>query len=781
MGELTTEKRVKGPHSQPSTRKRRLKPKSLSPSPGHYSRLGEVHDATDLTATATPPTQPLPLALDAVVVSNTYLLWGGPGGWSSAVSRGSLTSWEQGDALASTTTLGFTARDRDHFVVSSHAELDFPVISYESGVIGNSEHDVGGRSGAFLSNDSPAKWPAPTHSTPLNPSFLNVLSHPSISYTDYHSHTHTRTQPTDSTEPFILGSDAGFTSAGFGVTSTSFGNPLVELPETLTFPYGKPPVAEDTSESAFKLPVTHCQSGHLHHANHYVGQYDPHLFSNNEQWYEEEPLRPSLDPSTVAHLSPQSHSLLSSQLGFEGGPGLPTTGSGRPIPNPHKVVLGEKNAERPRRSRGQLRPKDRQETSNTRKWKACIRCRMQKIRCIPDPGEPETGCCLCCRKVLSLETKKVIHRIPCLRWNLNEVFLFRVGGLALTKRWTGVSVENIQSCDWADERVVTIGICITTLLCDPLPLRVRRFKPNNTDVQHRYWKSEETEPPIVVTVPAYALADVDITSQEYQWFVGQNAEEAIRRFVNDTTVDYYVRWTFSVALSHGAKAENEGFGTTKGDPVKLFRNYFRLWLASRFTIGSAYIAHGHENLEGKTLPPTYQGKQFMSRMITAQFDSIGYKHVLSRLKRKVLDELWLLMQKRTDATFFTVYLIVFMMLHEISVACQDRRRRAKEQGLKTYYDLEEAAGKLKHGADIILGHWHYYKGDLDPLSMSESSISRAFGTDCPEEVRLLMATCQKYGQMEKKPRDETGWEQDPLYLVSRMFEQNWRPFQSCWP
>ncbi len=69
-------------------------------------------------------------------------------------------------------------------------------------------------------------------------------------------------------------------------------------------------------------------------------------------------------------------------------------------------------------------------------------------------------------------------------------------------------------------------------------------------------------------------------------------------------------------------------------------------------------------------------------MITAQFDSIGYKHVLANLKREVLDELWLLMQKRTDATFFTVYLITFMMLHEISVACQDRRRRAREQGLK---------------------------------------------------------------------------------------------------
>jgi hypothetical protein len=68
-------------------------------------------------------------------------------------------------------------------------------------------------------------------------------------------------------------------------------------------------------------------------------------------------------------------------------------------------------------------------------------------------------------------------------------------------------------------------------------------------------------------------------------------------------------------------------------------------------------------------------------MITAQFDSIGYKHVLTKLKRDVLDELWMMMQKRTADTFFTVYLIVFMMLHEVSVACEDRRRRAMEHKL----------------------------------------------------------------------------------------------------
>ncbi|KAI0418400.1 hypothetical protein F5X98DRAFT_118301 [Xylaria grammica] len=783
MGELMTRKRAGRTYPQLSTRTRRLKPKSpppSPPSPGSYSKVREGQGATALAAAVIPPT--LPLALDATMVANdACLMWAGPGRWSPAMPLRSSTSWGQRDALAATTALGFAARDRDHFIISSPAELAFPVVAYENGVIDDIEYDSGNRSGDPLSNKAFEKWPTPTHDTPpLTPSFTNLLSLPSRPCADAHLHTYAHTQPKDLIEPFILGSDTGFTSTDFGVTNTSFRNPLIDLPETLSSPYRKPPTSEDTSEFLFEIPVTHCHSGHVPDEYHDAGQYDFQFFSNNEPWYEEA-AGPSFDPTITNHRPSQSCSLHTSQLGFEGEPELPATASRRPISNHDKVVSGRKKAERTRRPRGQLLPKDRQETSNTRKWKACIRCRMQKIRCIPDPGEPETERCLCCRKVLSLETKKVIHRIPCLRWNLNEVVLFRVGGLGFTKRWSGVSVENIQSCDWVDERVVTIGICITTLLCDPLPLKVRRFKPNSTDVQHRCWKRKETEPPVLITLPAYALADVDVTSYEYQWFVGQHAEEAIRRFTRDETVNGYVRWTFSVALSHSDKVANKRLGKTKGDPAKLFRNYFRLWLASRFTIGSAYIAQGYENLEGKTHPPEFQGQHFISRMITAQFDSIGYKHVLSRLKRDVLDELWLLMQKRTDATFFTVYLIVFMMLHEVSVACQDRRRRAKEQGLKTYYDLEDAAAKLKHGADIILGHWHYYKGDLDPLAMGKDSIDKAFGTDCPEEVNLLRMTCRAYDQMRHEPHNETGWEQDSLYLVSRMFEHNWRPFQSCWP
>ncbi|KAK5632815.1 hypothetical protein RRF57_008531 [Xylaria bambusicola] len=817
MDEVTAKKGIKRTSPQLPTEKRRLQPKSPSPSTRSYSRGREGQSATALAAAVIPSPLLLPLPPEAITSSgNTDPLWGGPTRWSVAMAPGPPPSWNQHDALATMTNMGFasqnTVRDRDNDVSSaSNTELGFPItVNDMTAVSDRANYGVGGNEDCFP-NKSLQKWQVPNHSTtPLYaPSFANLLHCPTLPYTDAHAYTHTRPQSTDSIGLFVSGNNIaeyhhGFTSTGDGVTiSTSFRNPLVDLPEALAFPcYQKPRTSSGALlEPTTKFPVAHCHAGHVPDVNRYLDPDDFHLPGNNGLWYEEAMPTPSFD-DTVTRPSPQNRSLFVGEPRWEDGIKRVIVEMGGSIPSAHRVTAGEEKAPRPRRPRGQLLPKDREETSNTRKRKACIRCRMQKIRCIPDPSKPETECCLCCRKVLLLETKKVIHRIPCLRWNLNEAVLFRVGGLGLTKRWAGVSVENIQHSDWADERIVTIYMGITTLLCDALPLKVRRFKPNSTDVQHRYWQSKETEPPILINTPAYALADVDAASLDYRRFIGMNAEEAIRRFTQDPKVDYHVRWTFMMALAHSAKVANKGFGKTKGDPVKLFRSYFRLWLASRFTIGTAFITSGHEALEGSTTYHPPDGKHFVSRMITAQFDSIGYKHVLAKLKRDVLEELWLLMQKRTEATFFTVYLVVFMLLHEIAVACQDRRRRAREMRLQatscsslvipllfyayatsgeTYYDLEDVAAKIQHGADIILGHWHYYKGDLDPLTMNEGSKARVFGTEYEQEIKLLEETCQKYSDMKKVSRNEMGWEQDPLHLVSLMFERNWQPLQSCWP
>lgn len=74
----------------------------------------------------------------------------------------------------------------------------------------------------------------------------------------------------------------------------------------------------------------------------------------------------------------------------------------------------------------------------------------------------------------------------------------------------------------------------------------------------------------------------------------------------------------------------------------------------------------------------YYGKINIPRMIPAQFDSLGHEVVLAPLRKQVLEGLWKMMSSKNPHHFFTIYLTVFMMLHEVSVTSADRRRRAKE-------------------------------------------------------------------------------------------------------
>ncbi len=70
------------------------------------------------------------------------------------------------------------------------------------------------------------------------------------------------------------------------------------------------------------------------------------------------------------------------------------------------------------------------------------------------------------------------------------------------------------------------------------------------------------------------------------------------------------------------------------------------------------------------------------RMISAQFNNIGYCTILRPMRKVLLEELWGMMASKNPHHFFTIYLAVFMLLHEISAITKDRRRWADDNGLE---------------------------------------------------------------------------------------------------
>lgn len=394
MDEQTTRKRVKEAEPCPFTRKR-LQPKSPSPSqsplPESHSSIREGQGAAALAAPVLFP--PLPLSTTSVV-NDTCLVWGDPGIWGSAMPLDSLTSWDQDNTVAETS---FATQETARFGVSApHEELTFPIITGQSGVVAGIGIDGGaggGEDGGTLPNKSFEKWQAPTHGIPhLHPSSIRFISHPSMSYTDAHIHAPTQAQSTDLIDHFSPGNDGvdfdlGFTSTDFGVAGPSFDHPLVDPPGTSVFPHEKPHVLEggpSEATSHFQAPYYHLE--HAINVDSYLNDDGYHLFGNSSSWYGDGMLGPSIDhTTTVTQFSPHSVPLLAGESRVERGSEIPTIvfgsgvfGSG--VSDDQNLLASGARHERPRRPRGQLLPRDREETNKTRKWKACIRCRMQKIR-----------------------------------------------------------------------------------------------------------------------------------------------------------------------------------------------------------------------------------------------------------------------------------------------------------------------------------------------------------------------------------------------------------------
>lgn len=96
-------------------------------------------------------------------------------------------------------------------------------------------------------------------------------------------------------------------------------------------------------------------------------------------------------------------------------------------------------------------------------------------------------------------------------------------------------------------------------------------------------------------------------------------------------------------------------------------------------MGSAFL-DGDETLGMKIVDSKgesiYERKLSIPRMVSAQLNNIGYTRILSPLRKQLLEELWSVMANKNPQHFFTVYLTVFMLLHEIAVITKDRRRWA---------------------------------------------------------------------------------------------------------
>ncbi|RSM08092.1 hypothetical protein CDV31_008305 [Fusarium ambrosium] len=476
--------------------------------------------------------------------------------------------------------------------------------------------------------------------------------------------------------------------------------------------------------------------------------------------------------------------------------------------------MGGRNSPTPdentNKGRRTLRPQEREDVKNTRHMGACVRCRMQKIKCYTDQNKPKGECISC--KIVNQDSPKIHRFMPCQRLKIADLVLYRCGGLNLTRRWKGIQMRDVS--DRVDN--IPTVIKVSQGLCrKPLLMKVVRFKPRPGDVTARYWTDSLFGKDVFKKkeLASYCLYDIMTTAVAVEKYTVENAVPAFIDTLKDEMDkgEGYdrIHKTEFMALKHYFSLRDKVKAKHSEDDIielGIMINLFTLWCAIRHTTGSFYI-EGEETLgmlpetEDKSYP--LLGKVSVPRMIVAQFDTLNYVWVLERYKNKLLRDIdWLLLRNK-GRWWFAVYLIVFILLREASWVSLDRYRHARQNFPATLrYSIPFFVESLHVSCNNILAHWHHRNDDKWPESMNPKAKEGTFMSHLTDEQYIIIQETRRDPEVHRQlrvwevyknengkiiriqpPQDPTqpqytgrqdkfDWDH-PFYWVAQIFEPNW--------
>lgn len=421
----------------------------------------------------------------------------------------------------------------------------------------------------------------------------------------------------------------------------------------------------------------------------------------------------------------------------------------------------------PPAKRGPFKSNDaREKTAETRRIGSCIRCRMQRIRCIMNPDD-KYGTCLTCAGA-----DKKIMRMPCLRYKISEVKLFKPGqvkGHEWTKRWAEGIADDISQWASTELRVVCVTEGYTK---QPVQLSVRQFIPQSGDALERSWYYNGTKRS--VSIPPFAIVDIEDAKKTYLRHIRQGVRECCRCIVSGK--EKLIQWTYALALK---LMENE---STSLKERELLRKTLELWMAVRMSTKSTYIV-GEETLDmsfdimDETSP--LRGHIPLPPVMGAQIDLVLIHQIQTKLRREMLDDLQAMTGANNNhSAWLTMYVVLFILLHNVALLCQHDAAYARKHGMKTRFARENMVREYQQGGNILLAHFHYRNKGVHPFSMDckEQELSNLVNLDAQNTkfIQFTRTVVKEQRKHWEKLRQSNDYEND-FYFISQLFEEDWKP------
>ncbi|KAG4416258.1 hypothetical protein IFR04_010604 [Cadophora malorum] len=409
-------------------------------------------------------------------------------------------------------------------------------------------------------------------------------------------------------------------------------------------------------------------------------------------------------------------------------------------------------------------PADKAQTAQTRKDNACVRCKMQRTRCIPDPFDLR-GVCLTCKKVANTR----VVNLPCLRYKIPDARLFREGyvpGLVWSRRWESMEMNDVSS--WANSEIRRIEIT-QDYSPNHIVLRVRKFIPADGDKLSREWKhaGERKEVP----VPPYAIESLKEAERTYRDYILKEGMQFFIKTLDRNDALIFDTYTMAIKASKCHMSEQERV---------LLNMVIRLWVATRMICRSERIA-GDDKLG---MPPDLMdhmspmhGKIPIPPVMGAQIEVILIQGIMKPLRAMILEHLQRLILAHKPQNWFCIYLCVFLLLHNTSLITKQDIAYARKHGRKGFA-MPEMIAELHMGANVLLAYFHYACRAHRPFTLdwdAKNAVSMAVLDD--DQIKFIKRTAVHVQANASKHRElRKGSSCDhPHYFISQLYEQDWEP------
>ena len=204
----------------------------------------------------------------------------------------------------------------------------------------------------------------------------------------------------------------------------------------------------------------------------------------------------------------------------------------------------------------------RRETGETRRFGACVRCRMQRIRVRLSPiafqiwrpqitklfqcEASDEGPNSTCRRCSQL-SKPTLVELPCVRHKITDASLFDKGQhpqYKWSRRWSSWKMVEIDT--WQSEEIKIITVTQDVFGGDTFSLACREFVPLEGDSLSRMWKRDGVTQ--YYHRAPYAIASMKKTAKEIGRFVANNIRSSIKYYI-DTKVDKLLQMTYAMGYN----------------------------------------------------------------------------------------------------------------------------------------------------------------------------------------------------------------------------------------